>query len=176
MYFMRSWANYYRHGSTVSQDSASYMNDLQARVQKTRESFSATSEQYESLKQKMLTGHHDPGLFNRMYTRQGYLYVQNKKNLMGSQWTKHYCQYQARTHTLIMIPYNQLQGKITTTETIKVNSCLCKEESAEKFRFVVTGEDINSQVKPIPTSDDNVLMHYYKYAIAVRIRSEMKDS
>jgi hypothetical protein len=82
-----------------------------------------------------------------MYTRQGYLYVQNKKNLIGSQWSKHYCQYQARTHNLTMIPYSQLQGKITTTESIKVNSCVCKEEAAEKFRFVVIGEDINNQVR-----------------------------
>ena len=82
-----------------------------------------------------------------MYTRQGYLYVQNKKNLIGSQWSKHYCQYQARTHNLTMIPYSQLQGKITTTESLKVNSCVCKEEAAEKFRFVVTGEDINNQVR-----------------------------
>ena len=84
-----------------------------------------------------------------MYTRQGYLYVQNKKNLIGSQWSKHYCQYQARTHNLTMIPYSQLQGKITTTESLKVNSCVCKEEAAEKFRFVVTGEDLNNQVRTI---------------------------
>ena len=143
---MRSWANYYRHGHVVSQDSASYMNDLQSRIQKTRDNFSAICEQYEQLKQKMLTGHQDPGLFNKMYTRQGYLYVQNKKNLIGSQWSKHYCQYQARSHNLTMIPYSQLQGKITTTESIKVTSCLCKEESNEKFRFVVTGEDTNNPV------------------------------
>ena len=43
-----------------------------------------------------------------------------------------------------MIPYNQLNGKITTTETVRVTSCLCKsEDSAEKFRFVVHGEDSN---------------------------------
>ncbi len=57
--------------------------------------------------------------------RQGYLYVQNKKNLIGSQWSKHYCQYQARSHILTMIPYSQLQGKITTTESIKVTRFQC---------------------------------------------------
>ena len=73
-----------------------------------------------------------------MYTRQGYLYVQLKNKSMpfnvvaGSQWIKHYCQYQAKSKTLTMIPYNQLQGKITTTETVKVTGCLCKtEDSAE---------------------------------------------
>ena len=63
---------------------------------------------------------------------------------MGSTWNKHYCQYQAKSKTLTMIPYNQLNGKITTTETVRVTSCLCKsEDSAEKFRFVVHGEDSN---------------------------------
>ena len=65
-------------------------------------------------------------------------------NVMGSTWNKHYCQYQAKSKTLTMIPYNQLNGKITTTETVRVTSCLCKsEDSAEKFRFVVHGEDSN---------------------------------
>ena len=88
-----------------------------------------------------------------MYTRQGYLYVQLKNKSMpfnvvaGSQWIKHYCQYQAKSKTLTMIPYNQLQGKITTTETVKVNNCLCKtEDSAEKFRFVVHGEDLTQVI------------------------------
>lgn len=91
-----------------------------------------------------------------MYTRQGYLYVQLKNKSMpfnvvaGSQWIKHYCQYQTKTKTLTMIPYNQLQGKITTTETVKVNSCLCKtEDSAEKFRFVIHAEDLTQVNKLI---------------------------
>lgn len=45
-----------------------------------------------------------------------------------------------------MIPYSQLSGKITTTETLKVHECLCKEETTEKYRFVVTGEDLSEQV------------------------------
>ena len=93
----------------------------------------------------------DPGAVNPMYTRQGYLFLQQKNKsmpfnvtVMGSTWNKHYCQYQAKSKTLTMIPYNQLNGKITTTETVRVTSCLCKsEDSAEKFRFVVHGEDSN---------------------------------
>ena len=46
-----------------------------------------------------------------------------------------------------MIPYNQLNGKITTTETINVTSCVCKEDSTEKFRFVVSGEETNNTVR-----------------------------
>lgn len=145
MSFMHTWSNYYKHGYSVARDSSHYMDDLMSRVQKTRESFSATEKSYSSLKDKMLTTHQDPGVFDPMYTRQGYLYLQNKKNMMisvGSQWTKHYCQYQAKTKTLTMIPYTQMNGKITTTETVKVTSCVCKEgEQSEKFRFVVNGDD-----------------------------------
>ena len=132
------------------------MNDLKSRVQRSRANFDATRESYESLKNKMCheASQQDPGAFNPMYTRQGYLYVQQKNksmpfnvNLVGSQWTKHYCQYQAKTKTLTMIPYNQLSGKITTTETVQVTGCVCKsEDSVEKFRFVVHGEE-PSQVK-----------------------------
>ena len=145
--FMHSWTNYYKHGHSVNVDFSNYMADLKSRVQKTRSNYSETIEQYDSLKQRMVSGHQDPGLLNKMYTRQGYLYVQNKKNIkIGSQWTKHYCQYQAKTKTLTLIPYNQLAGKITTTESLRVHECLCKEETAEKFRFTVTGEDISEPV------------------------------
>ena len=147
--FIQTWSHFYKHGSKVAEKSSSYTEDLKSRVQKTRENYSATIEQYESLKQKMITGHQDPGLLNRMYTRQGYLYVLNKKNMIlgASQWIKHYCQYQSNSRTLTMIPYTQLHGKITTTETINVTSCICKEDSTEKFRFVVGGEETNNPVR-----------------------------
>ena len=122
-------------------------------MQRCRTSFDATRESYESLKNKMSydRANQDPGAVNPMYTRQGYLFLQQKNKsmpfnvtVMGSTWNKHYCQYQAKSKTLTMIPYNQLNGKITTTETVRVTSCLCKsEDSAEKFRFVVHGEDSN---------------------------------
>ena len=103
---------------------------------------------------------------NKMYTRQGYLYAQNGRNgsmkaLGGSGWTKYYCQYVAKTKTLTMIPYNQTAGKITSTETIRVGECAFKEKEdagnkatatatntggADKFKFVVMGEDMGEGV------------------------------
>jgi hypothetical protein len=47
---------------------------------------------------------------------------------------------------LTMIQYSQMHGKITATESLRVTSCVCKEEALEKFRFVVVGEDAKSQV------------------------------
>jgi hypothetical protein len=99
-----------------------------------------------------------------MYARQGYLYAQNSRNngvqkaLGGAGWTKYYCQYVAKSKTLTMIPYSQLAGKITTTETIRVGECVCKEmmengaktttaaAPVEKYKFVVTGEDLSDAV------------------------------
>ena len=47
------------------------------------------------------------------HCRQGYLFVQGKKNLkLGSVWTKYFCQYQAKTKTLTLIPYSQLTGEM----------------------------------------------------------------
>ena len=118
-------------------------------MQRCRNNFVSTIESYDCLRDKMTADYsQDPGAFNPMYTRQGYLYVQTKNksvpfNVVGSQWTKHYCQYQAKSKTLSMIPYTQLNGKITTSETVRVTSCLCKsEDSAEKFRFVVHGDEL----------------------------------
>ena len=75
--------------------------------------------------------------------RQGYLFVQAKKNLkLGSVWTKYFCQYQSKTKTLTMIPYSQLSGKISGGESVRVTSCVCHDDSSDKFRFSVTGEDL----------------------------------
>jgi hypothetical protein len=67
------------------------------RVVKTRDNFSSTVCHYEELMKRMKTTSQDPGLFNRMYARQGYLYLHAKRtsNLkLGSEWSKYYCQYQ----------------------------------------------------------------------------------
>ena len=155
--FMASWSNYYKHGNSVCLGSAPYTNDLRSRVRKTRDNYSATIEHYNSLKDKMAGSgsQADPGVLNKMYTRQGYLYVQNTGRMQllplgQSGWSKHFCQYQASTKTLTMIPYSQINGKITSTETMRVASCVCKEETAnEKFRFIVAGEEIQNPVRSV---------------------------
>uniref|UniRef100_A0A0K2U9W2 Uncharacterized protein n=2 Tax=Lepeophtheirus salmonis TaxID=72036 RepID=A0A0K2U9W2_LEPSM len=139
--FVRSWGNYYEHGHSVGLDFSNYVEDLKTRIQKSRENYSITIERYDNFKKSMLD-RIDPGVFNKMYTRQGYLYACKKSKLGGYVWAKLYCQYQAKTKILTMIPYNQLNGKITTTDTIRISSCHCKEEPQEKFRFVVMGEDV----------------------------------
>ena len=143
MDFTHSWVDYYKRGNAVACEQAEYMADLKSRVSKTRDNFSATVESYQSLKDKLLTSSQDPGRLNKMYTRQGYLFMQGKKNLkLGTGWSKHYCQYLAKTKTLTLIAYNQMAGKITTSESLRVTGCTCKDDVPEKFRFSVTGEDL----------------------------------
>ncbi|XP_023339907.1 rho GTPase-activating protein 42 [Eurytemora carolleeae] len=141
--FTRSWVNYYRVGNTVAAEYGAYMEDLATRVEKTRENFSSTVESYSKLKDRMLKNGEDPGLFNKMYTRQGYLYVQARKTMKMTGWSKHFCQYQGKTKTLTLIPYNQIDGKIGTGETLRVINCVCKDEVSEKFRFSVTGHVVS---------------------------------
>ncbi len=141
-----SWTNYYRHGAAVAEDFDPFMEDLRARVQRTRESFAATVEQFDRLKERTLRGGHDPGSFNKMYARQGYLYMKRTQSKLPggrSQWTKCYCQYRASDRTLTLIPYSQVSpGKINLAETVKVSEVACKEEgTGEKFRFIVSGEE-----------------------------------
>ena len=37
-----------------------------------------------------------------------------------------------------------LPGKITGGESVRVTGCVCHDETSDKFRFSVTGEDLNS--------------------------------
>ena len=69
--FTQSWVTYYRKGAAVASEQEEYMTDLKDRVGKTRDNFSATSEKFEGLKEKMLSSAQDPGLLNKMYTRWG---------------------------------------------------------------------------------------------------------
>lgn len=84
--YMYGWLTFYHQGHEVFNDCNPYMRDLQVRVQRTRENFGATREESVTLKNKMLevrkTKSMDPGNMDKMYTRQGYLFVMEKKKLL----------------------------------------------------------------------------------------------
>jgi len=140
----------------VAADFSPYLTDLGERVQRTRDNFEATAERFDGLREKMTreatSSAHDPGTQNRMYTRQGYLYAQSKTKLGTTQWTRHFCQYSARTRVLTLLPYNQAAtGKISAAESVRVTDVECREDTSTnptvspplegKYRFVVNGED-----------------------------------
>lgn len=159
--FTKFLVDHYRHGNRVASDFSGYMDDLNNRVHKTRDNFTGTVDQYKALKETLLSSSNDPGLLNKMYTRQGYLFLQSKKNMkLGTVWSKFYCQYQSKTKTLTMIPYSQLHGKITSTESLRVTGCVCNDEASDKFRFSVTGEDLSCESSVIVTHHIQALSEY----------------
>ncbi|XP_042891550.1 rho GTPase-activating protein 26-like isoform X16 [Penaeus japonicus] len=165
--YMYGWLTFYHQGHEVFNDCNPYMRDLQVRVQRTRENFLATRQESVSLKNKMLevrkTKSMDPGNMDKMYTRQGYLFLMEKNDVkptpatlpflmiqkaFGTTWTKHYCLYQKENRVFTMIPYNQIQHKIckfTSTETIVLKSCVRRMSDSIDKRFCF---DLTAQDKP----------------------------
>ncbi|XP_031560087.1 rho GTPase-activating protein 10-like [Actinia tenebrosa] len=95
-------------------DKEGYMTDLQLRLQNTRDRFSATKEQAETLMNKVQQKAKRGELYHQgAHTGQGYLNVQEKrKGGLGYTWTKHYCYYTKENKILTMIPYVQTQGRM----------------------------------------------------------------
>ncbi|KAI1301633.1 Rho GTPase-activating protein 26 [Halotydeus destructor] len=136
--FMYGWLTFYHQGHEAACEFKSFMTDLQVRLQRTRENYTATQNEAENLMQKMLearkTRPQDPGTLNKMYTRQGYLFLMEKK-AFGTTWLKHFCQYQKENRRFTMIPYNQTISKITSTETITLKECIRRMSDSIDKRF-----------------------------------------
>lgn len=147
--FMYSWMTFYHQGHEAANDFRPFMNDLLFRIQKTRDNFDATRKETVHLMNHMLMEVRkpkpmDPGTLNKFCTRQGYLFLMEKKAL-GTTWTKHYCQYKKENKSFSMTPYTQTgnAGKTVNQETLTLKSCVRRmSESIEKrFCFDVTVEE-----------------------------------
>ncbi|XP_065352971.1 rho GTPase-activating protein 10 isoform X2 [Cloeon dipterum] len=147
--FMYGWLTFYHQGHDTHHDFKPYMLDLQFRIQKTRTNFDATRDQTDSLMKKMLELRNanpvDLGISNKMYTRQGYLYLMEKKAFGTTAWSKQYCMYKKDTNEVTLIPYNQITGKFNPTETFKLASCVRRISDSIDKRFCF---DITSGDKP----------------------------
>lgn len=144
--FMCGMMTFYHQGYEVANEFKTFITDLQRRLQRTRENFEATYNEAEQLKQKTLEKAQDPGTLNKMYTRQGYLFLMEKKAL-STTWTKHFCQYQKNQKKFSMMPYSQTVGKIMNGETLTVKECIGRQYDSidKRFCFDVIAED-----KPAP--------------------------
>ncbi|XP_077558419.1 GTPase regulator associated with FAK isoform X1 [Haemaphysalis longicornis] len=144
--FMYGWLTFYHQGHEVAKEFNSFNTDLQVRLQKTRENFEATHSEAEHLMKKMLevrtTKPQDSGSLNKMYTRQGYLFLMEKKHL-ATVWNKHYCQYQKENRKFTMIPYSQTVGKITATDAFSLKECIRRMNDSidKRFCFDLTASD-----------------------------------
>ncbi|XP_017891094.1 rho GTPase-activating protein 26 isoform X1 [Ceratina calcarata] len=144
--FMFGWLTFYHQGHEVAKDFKPYMTELQLKIQKTRENFLATRDKTESLMNKMKDMRKsavESGV-NKVYTREGYLFLMEKK-AFGTTWTKQYCTYQKDTKEFTMIPYNQLTGKFSNKEVLKLASCVRRMSDTIEKRFCF---DITTDNKP----------------------------
>ncbi|GIY05684.1 rho GTPase-activating protein 26 [Caerostris extrusa] len=82
--FMYGWLTFYHQGHEVAKDFKSFSTDLQKKLQKTRENFDATHAEAKQLMIKLLEKPLDSGSLNKMFTRQGYLYLMEKNPSVDS--------------------------------------------------------------------------------------------
>ncbi|XP_037087857.1 rho GTPase-activating protein 26-like, partial [Pollicipes pollicipes] len=134
---MYGWLTFYHQGHEVANDYKGQMTDLQMRLQKR----GGGAEGNKMMVDVRQTKSQDAG------TRQGYLYLMEKK-AFGTTWTKHYCMYDKKTKNLSLIPYNQLTGKLSSTDQMVVKSCVRRmsETIDRRFCFDVTAEERDGQV------------------------------
>ncbi|XP_060562477.1 rho GTPase-activating protein 10-like isoform X3 [Ruditapes philippinarum] len=161
--FMYSLLTFYHEGHETAADSKPYLATLQHTLQKTRNNFETTREQAESLMLKMLDCRGNlisssyqnyawPDLINQTaekrpmdqtgslrgtWTRQGYLYLMEKKALANS-WTKYWCCYNKDTKKFYMLPFNQATGKMMPNgETVTLQSCTRRASDSIDRRFCI---------------------------------------
>ncbi|XP_033124389.1 rho GTPase-activating protein 26-like isoform X36 [Anneissia japonica] len=134
--FMYSWLTFYHSGYEVSEEFKPYMQELQQKIQKTRENFDCTHNEAEVLMHKMME---KPQERKSTACMEGYLYALEKRAI-GSVWVKYYCQYIRESKAFIMRGYTQALTKVTTTDTLSVTTCTRRmTESIEKrFCFDIT--------------------------------------
>ncbi|KAK7873479.1 hypothetical protein R5R35_011824 [Gryllus longicercus] len=142
--FMFSWLTFYHQGHEVACDFKPVMNELQLKLQKTRANFEATRDQAESLRNKILERAMSTVPPSGEYTREGYLYLLEKK-AFGSAWTKQYCMYNKDKKEFSMLPYNQTTGKFNPIETVRLTSCVRRMSDSIEKRFCF---DITVEGKP----------------------------
>ncbi|XP_060562479.1 rho GTPase-activating protein 26-like isoform X5 [Ruditapes philippinarum] len=77
------------------------------------------------------------GSLRGTWTRQGYLYLMEKKALANS-WTKYWCCYNKDTKKFYMLPFNQATGKMMPNgETVTLQSCTRRASDSIDRRFCI---------------------------------------
>ncbi|KAK3719890.1 hypothetical protein RRG08_040189, partial [Elysia crispata] len=156
--YMLSWVTFYHQGYVDLEDFMSYDYDLRQLLQKTRENFEYTRDEAQTLMGKMLN--ENKGLLHaaqwkpqdqsgtmKGFTRQGYLYLMEKKTLGTTSWTKYYCQYKKETKQFVMILYNQIGDKRNNPEKYTLETCVRRASDTIEKRFCF---DVTVKEKTMP--------------------------
>uniref|UniRef100_A0A0B7A147 PH domain-containing protein n=1 Tax=Arion vulgaris TaxID=1028688 RepID=A0A0B7A147_9EUPU len=138
--YMLGWLTFYHQGYVDLEDFCSYESTLRQLLQKTRESFECTKDEAQILMGKMLNENKslkplDQSGTLKGFTRQGYLYLMEKKALGTTTWTKYYCQYKKETKDFYMILYNQMGGKLSEPEKYILEKCVRRASDTIERRF-----------------------------------------
>ncbi|XP_071056664.1 rho GTPase-activating protein 26 isoform X2 [Onthophagus taurus] len=133
--FMFSWLTFYHQGYEVANDFKPYMNDLQCKIQKTRDNFEDYSSKLKKRMAEVQKQAQDEPLRNVKGKKEGYLHLFEKK-AFGAAWTKHYCTYDKETNKFTMLPYNQLTSKaVPPQEELFLSSCVRRMSDSIEKRF-----------------------------------------
>ncbi|RCN48196.1 PH domain protein [Ancylostoma caninum] len=158
--FLYSWLTFYHVGHVIHEDFKPFLDGVQDRVQKTKDSYMATIAEAEELKEKMLKTHtkagqasNPPGTIaggsERSSTiKQGYVYMQEKSKLpktigrdvLAGKWTKYYCVYSKETRIFTMIPITatsktDMKGALGLSVSFKLKECLRRSSDSIDKRF-----------------------------------------
>ncbi|KAL4229766.1 Rho GTPase-activating protein 42 [Mactra antiquata] len=138
--FMYGILTFYHEGHETAADSKHYLENLSHTLQKSRTNFETTREQAQNLMFKMLDVRgtrpmDQTGTLRGKWTRQGYLYLMEKKALANS-WTKYWCCYDKDTKKFYMLPYHQATGKMMPNgETVTLQQCTRRASDSIDRRF-----------------------------------------
>ncbi|CAI4230683.1 unnamed protein product [Auanema sp. JU1783] len=168
--FLYSWLTFYHVGHVIHEDFKPFLDGVQMRVQKTKESYKATIIEAEGLKDKMLKTHTkvvgqasaSPSSSTSSPTpniKQGYLYMQEKskipktigRDVLGK-WTKYYCVFQRETRIFTIIPANSsvktdMKGALGQSIAFKLKECVRRSSDSIDKRFCF---DITADERPEP--------------------------
>lgn len=158
--YVYSWLSFFHVGSVIHQDFKPFLDNVQTKVQKTKENYMATNAEAEELKQKLLASHTKPGSEDRRQTnsiKQGYVYMQEKskipktigRDVLG-RWTKYYCVYYKETRIFNMVCANSatktdMKSAVAQTLSFKFKSCSRRNVDSidKRFCFDVFVEEKN---------------------------------
>uniref|UniRef100_A0A8R1DVH9 Rho-type GTPase-activating protein 26 n=1 Tax=Caenorhabditis japonica TaxID=281687 RepID=A0A8R1DVH9_CAEJA len=148
--YVYSWLSFFHVGSVIHQDFKPFLDNVQTKVQKTKENYMATNAEAEELKRKLLASHTKPGSEERRPTpsiKQGYVYMQEKskipktigRDVLG-RWTKYYCVYSRETRIFTMVSANSatktdMKSAVAQTATFKFKSCSRRPMDSIDKRF-----------------------------------------
>ncbi|PVD34185.1 hypothetical protein C0Q70_05450 [Pomacea canaliculata] len=135
--YMSGWMTFYHEGYEKLGDFRLNDKRLRLLLQKARENFECTKGEAEQLMDKMLkapgTELMDQSAVLQGFTRQGYLYLMEKKAL-GTSWTKYFCQYNKETKELFCMVYMK-NGEMGEPDKYILQSCTRRKTESIDRRF-----------------------------------------